>query len=70
MLARNGTSVLARMATGLPIRCRWLKPSRRVPESGTDFWGVYKETNLPFFYGSDRNGGLYVFKEQGSGSGK
>ncbi|MDH3499480.1 MAG: hypothetical protein OEM97_05110 [Acidimicrobiia bacterium] len=42
----------------------------RYTEAGTDFWGVYKETNSPFFYGSDRNGGLYVFKEQGSGSGK
>ncbi len=35
-----------------------------------DFWGVYKETNSPFFYGSDRNGGLRVFKLKGSGSGK
>jgi len=35
-----------------------------------DFWGVYKVPNDPFFYGSDRNGGLYSFKEQGSGSGK
>ena len=35
-----------------------------------DFWGVYKVPNDPFFYGSDRNGGLYAFKEQGSGSGK
>ena len=34
-----------------------------------DFWGVYKVLNDPFFYGSDRNGGLYTFKEQGSGSG-
>lgn len=34
-----------------------------------DFWGVHKETNLPWIYGSDRNGGLYIFKEQGSGSG-
>ncbi len=33
-----------------------------------DFWGVYKETNSPFFYGSDRNGGLRVFKLKGSGS--
>ena len=41
----------------------------RYTEPGTDFWGVYKETNSPFFYGSDRNGGLYIFKEQGSGSG-
>ena len=35
-----------------------------------DFWGVYKEENSPFFYGSDRNGGLYVFKLKGSGRGK
>jgi hypothetical protein len=35
-----------------------------------DFWGVYKVPNDPFFYGSDRNGGLYTFKEQGAGSGK
>ena len=35
-----------------------------------DFWGVYKEAGVPFIYGSDRNGGLYILKEQGSGSGK
>ncbi len=35
-----------------------------------DFWGVYKEPGSPWIYGSDRNGGLYIFKEQGSGSGK
>ncbi|MDH3638459.1 MAG: hypothetical protein OES09_08330 [Gammaproteobacteria bacterium] len=35
-----------------------------------DFWGIYKETNSPWIYGSDRNGGLYIFKEKGSGSGK
>lgn len=33
------------------------------------FWGVGKEANRPWIYGSDRNGGLYVFKEQGAGSG-
>ncbi len=33
-----------------------------------DFWGVYKVPNDPFFYASDRNGGLYVLKEFGSGS--
>jgi hypothetical protein len=32
-----------------------------------DFWGVDKETDKPWIYGSDRNGGLYVFTEQGSG---
>ncbi len=35
-----------------------------------DFWGIDKIPNDPFIYASDRNGGLYVFKEQGSGSGK
>jgi hypothetical protein len=34
-----------------------------------DFWGVGKERGQPWIYGSDRNGGLYIFKEQGSGSG-
>lgn len=29
-----------------------------------DFWGVYKEPNSPWIYGSDRNGGLYIFREQ------
>ncbi len=33
-----------------------------------DFWGVYKEPNSPWIYGSDRNGGLYVFKEYGAGT--
>ncbi|MBW3605986.1 MAG: hypothetical protein KY460_14005 [Actinobacteria bacterium] len=33
-----------------------------------DFWGVYKVENQPFVYGSDRNGGLYVFKLTGKGS--
>jgi hypothetical protein len=35
-----------------------------------DFWGVDKVPDEPWIYGSDRNGGLYIFKEQGSGSGK
>jgi hypothetical protein len=34
-----------------------------------DFWGVGKEVGEPWIYGSDRNGGLYVLREQGSGSG-
>jgi hypothetical protein len=34
-----------------------------------DFWGVYKIPNDPFIFASDRNGGLYILKEQGSGSG-
>jgi hypothetical protein len=32
-----------------------------------DFWGVGKEVGKPWIYGSDRNGGLYVFKEKGRG---
>ena len=35
-----------------------------------DFWGVYKIPDDPFIFASDRNGGLYILKEQGSGSGK
>jgi hypothetical protein len=35
-----------------------------------DFWGIYKETSSPWIYGSDRNGGLYIFKEKGAGSAK
>jgi hypothetical protein len=34
-----------------------------------DFWGVYKIPNDPWIYGGDRNGGLYILKEQGAGSG-
>jgi hypothetical protein len=44
---------------------------RTGPNDGlaNDFWGVYKEHESPFIYGSDRNGGLYVFKQKGSGTG-
>jgi hypothetical protein len=35
-----------------------------------DFWGVDKKPNSPWIYASDRNGGLYILKEQGEGSGK
>jgi hypothetical protein len=35
-----------------------------------DIWGIYKVENSPWVYGSDRNGGLYVLKEYGSGSAK
>ena len=34
-----------------------------------DFWGVWKVPDEPWIYGSDRNGGLYVFTQQGAGSG-
>jgi hypothetical protein len=34
-----------------------------------DFWGVGKQPDEPWIYGSDRNGGLYIFHEQGRGSG-
>ncbi len=33
-----------------------------------DVWGVYKDPLEPWIYASDRNGGLYVLKELGSGS--
>ena len=35
-----------------------------------DVWGIYKVENSPWIYASDRNGGLYVLKEFGSGSAK
>ena len=35
-----------------------------------DVWGIFKEVNSPWIYASDRNGGLYVLKEFGSGSAK
>jgi hypothetical protein len=37
---------------------------------GNNFWGVYKVPNSPWIFGSDRNEGLYIIKEKGSGSGK
>jgi hypothetical protein len=33
-----------------------------------DVWGIYKIPNAPWIYASDRNGGLYLLKEFGSGS--
>lgn len=33
-----------------------------------DVWGIYKIPDEPWIYGSDRNGGLYILKEFGSGS--
>ncbi len=33
-----------------------------------DVWGIYKEPRTPWIYASDRNGGLYILKEYGSGS--
>ncbi|HSK16755.1 MAG TPA: PA domain-containing protein [Gaiellaceae bacterium] len=35
-----------------------------------DVWGIYKERGKPWLYASDRNGGLYVLKEYGAGSGQ
>ena len=35
-----------------------------------DIWGIYKESGEPWIYASDRNGGLYILKEYGSGSSK
>lgn len=47
---------------------RFLDDDVNVNGEPNDFWGVYKAPNDPFIYGSDRNGGLYIFKEQGSGA--
>lgn len=49
---------------------RFLDNSVNENDEPNNFWGVYKVPKDPFIYGSDRNGGLYIFKEQGSGSGK
>ena len=65
----------------LMLRATWVKTARSVQvgrfiDDSTnggepiDFWGIYKEPNAPFIYASDRNGGLYVLKLQGSGSAK
>jgi hypothetical protein len=35
-----------------------------------DVWGIYKVPGEPWIYASDRNGGLYVLKELGRGTGK
>ncbi|MDA1004658.1 MAG: hypothetical protein O3B31_15140 [Chloroflexi bacterium] len=35
-----------------------------------DVGGIYKIKNSPWIYASDRNGGLYILKEYGSGSSK
>ena len=35
-----------------------------------DFWGIYKVPDEPWLYASDRNGGLYILKAKGAGSGK
>ncbi|MEN8041270.1 MAG: PA domain-containing protein [Actinomycetota bacterium] len=48
---------------------RFLDDSTNGGESN-DFWGIYKVPDEPWIYGSDRNGGLYILKEQGKGSGK
>ena len=33
-----------------------------------DVWGIFKERGRPWIYASDRNGGLYILQERGSGS--
>ena len=35
-----------------------------------DVWGIHKLPGEPWIYASDRNGGLYILKEYGSGSAK
>jgi hypothetical protein len=42
----------------------------RYTAPGENFWGIYKEPNSPWIYGSDRNNGLVIFKEKGAGSAK
>ena len=42
----------------------------RYLEAGQDFWGIDKIPGEPWIYGSDRNGGLVILKELGSGSAK
>ncbi|UCH60677.1 MAG: hypothetical protein JSV61_04150 [Anaerolineales bacterium] len=42
----------------------------RYTAAGENYWGVYKVPDQPWIYGGDRNGGLRIFKEYGSGSGK
>lgn len=48
---------------------RYLDTSGPNDGLANDFWGIHKEAGSPFFYGADRNGGLYAFKLKGSGSG-
>jgi hypothetical protein len=42
----------------------------RYTAPGENFWGIYKQPNSPWIYGSDRNNGLVIFKEKGAGSAK
>jgi hypothetical protein len=46
---------------------RYLDTSGPNDGLANDFWGIYKEPNSPSFYGSDRNGGLYIFQLKGKG---
>ena len=47
---------------------RYLDTSGPNDGLANDFWGVHKEANSPYIFGSDRNGGLYIFKEKGIGT--
>lgn len=50
---------------------RYLDPTGPNDGLANDFWGVFVESaQSPWIYGADRNGGLYIFKFKGSGSGK
>ena len=42
----------------------------RYKADGETYWGVYKVPGKPWIYASDRNGGLRILKEYGSGSKK
>ena len=49
---------------------RFLDPTGPNDGFANDFWGVFLEdAQSPWIYGSDRNGGLYIFKLKGAGSG-
>jgi hypothetical protein len=42
----------------------------RYQAGGENYWGIYKTPRQPWIYASDRNGGLRILKEYGSGSKK
>ena len=52
-------------------RCHREGPAFEAENGGIqDVWGIYKIADSPWIYAADRNGGLYVLKEYGSGSAK
>ncbi len=52
---------------------RWNPTGAEFEESNggiQDVWGIYKVENSPWIYASDGNGGLYILKLKGDGSGR